>query len=82
MHRRLGQTVQRGHVIFMHMAKDHEIAGIEFRADVVGDDWRIERRLRVGAAHDHLVGIGIFAVLLAEEDGDAAEIGARNRASA
>ena len=48
-------------------------------ADAVGDDRRVEGGLRVGAAHDDLVGIGIFAVLVAEEDGDAAEIGARNR---
>ncbi len=48
-------------------------------ANAVGGDGRVEGGLCVGAAHDDLVAVGILAVLVAEEDRDTAEIGARDR---
>jgi len=69
-----------GHVVLVDMAEDHEIGGVELFSDVVGHDRRVEGGLCVGAAHDDLVGIRVFPVLLAEEYGDAAEIGTRNGA--
>ena len=81
MHGRLRQAVQGGHVVLMHVAEDHEVGGVELFADVVGDNRRVEGGLGIGAAHDDLIGIRVFAVLLAEEHRDAAEIGTRNGAS-
>jgi hypothetical protein len=81
VHGRVRQSMQGGHMVLVHMAEDHEVGAIERLADMVGHDRRVEGGLCIGAAHDDLIGVGIFAVLLAEENGDAAEIGTRNRAA-
>jgi hypothetical protein len=78
VHRRLRQAVQPGHVVFVYVAQHHQIGIVQFRADAVGDQRRVEGRASVGAAYDHLVAIGILARLLAEEDADAAEVDAAN----
>ncbi|MND95245.1 hypothetical protein D3C80_874950 [compost metagenome] len=61
-------------MVFVHVAHDHQFSGVELGADVVRNDGRVEGRTRVRATDEHLVTVGIFPALLAEEDRDTAEI--------
>ena len=79
-HLRARQPMQPGHVVFVHVAEHDELGRFERLADALGDQRRVEGRARVAAAHEHLIAVGILAVLLAEEHANASEIGVRRRA--
>ncbi len=79
MHGGAGQAVQAGHVIFVDMAHDHQLGGVELGTDKVGDERRVQGGANIRAPDQHLVSIGIFSVLRTEEDGDATEVGAPDR---
>ena len=74
VHRCVRQPVQPGHVVFVHMAQDHQVYVVQRRADVVGDRRRVEGHARVTAVHDDLVAVGVLAGLFAEVDGHRAEL--------
>jgi len=42
LHAGLGHPVQSGHVVFMHMAQDHQIDPVKIRPDAVGHEWRVK----------------------------------------
>ena len=77
VHRHARQAVQAGNVVFVHMTEHAQVGPVEGLAHPVGYRRGIEHGQRVGAAHDDLIAVGILAVLVAEEDRDATEIGAR-----
>src|SRR5690606_31862075 len=68
------QAVQPRHVVLVRVPEHDQLRVVENGADAVRDQRRVERRARVAAADHHLVAVGILARLLAEVDGDSAEV--------
>ena len=74
MHGRARNAMQAAHMIFMDMAEDAQIGVVVGLADAIGYRRRIKHHAAVRAAHDHLIAVGVLAVLFAEKDGDGAKI--------